>query len=75
VPSGVRVQIPSSAPEVEATWPSGKAGVCKTPIGGSNPPVASNILNLKKPLLLAATRALRRSLELPGTLRVELNEL
>ena len=24
-----------------ATWPSGKAGVCKTPIAGSNPAVAS----------------------------------
>jgi hypothetical protein len=24
-----------------ATWPSGKAGVCKTPITGSNPVVAS----------------------------------
>ena len=27
-----------------ATWPSGKAGVCKTPITGSNPVVASNPL-------------------------------
>jgi hypothetical protein len=26
---------------VVATWPSGKAGVCKTPIAGSNPAVAS----------------------------------
>ena len=37
-----RVQIPSSAPALPAaTWPSGKARVCKTLISGSNPLVAS----------------------------------
>jgi hypothetical protein len=29
-----------------ATWPSGKAGVCKTPIAGSNPAVASLMMAL-----------------------------
>jgi hypothetical protein len=30
----------------QAPWPSGKAEVCKTFIGGSSPPGASNLLNL-----------------------------
>ncbi len=36
----------------KATWPSGKARVCKTLITGSNPVVASTFLSLRDPRAL-----------------------
>lgn len=37
--------IPCRLEPLTATWPSGKAGVCKTLIPGSNPGVACLIFN------------------------------
>ena len=39
-----RVQLPTPVPDVVAKWP--KATVCKTVIGGSNPPHVSSVVRI-----------------------------